>query len=104
MLAEPAGVAALGGAVYFASTADHRIHRVENGKVSTVAGGDPAPLEDGCAGEVRLASPMGVDLDPATGNVYFSDTLHHAVRAIGPDGAVVTVAGGTPGARDHEFE
>ncbi len=103
LLAEPSGVAALNGAIYFTSPVDHRVRKVEGGQVTTVAG-EPAPaLEDGCAAAVRLAAPGGVGVDPHDGTVYFTDTLHHAVRALGTNGTVVTLVGGTPGSRDGDF-
>lgn len=103
LLAEPAGVAELNGALWFTSPLDHRVRKLENGVVSTVAGEPAAPLEDGCAAKVRLAAPSGAAVDPRDGTVYFSDTLHHAVRALGTNGTVVTLVSGPPGARSGPF-
>ncbi|MFT3841564.1 MAG: hypothetical protein QM723_31540 [Myxococcaceae bacterium] len=103
LLSYPAGVAVLGDAVFFTSPADGRIRKIENGQVSTVAGGPAPALADGCGLEVDLAAPQGIELDPATGNLFFSDTLHHAVRVLGADGTVVTLAGGSPGSLDGDF-
>jgi hypothetical protein len=36
--------------------------------------------------------------------VLFTDALHHAVRAMSKDGAVVTVTGSTPGSVDGDFD
>jgi sugar lactone lactonase YvrE len=104
LLSYPSGVAVFGSAVYFSSPSDGRIRKVENGVVSTIAGGTAPVLADGCGLEVELAAPQGIELDPASGNLFFSDTLHHAVRVLGPDGTVVTLAGGSPGSLDGDFK
>jgi sugar lactone lactonase YvrE len=102
-VSEPGGVAALNGDVFFTAPLDHRIRRIHNGSVDTVAGGSPAPLADGCSDSVKLVAPTGLDVDPSTGVVLFTDALHHAVRAMARDGAVVTITGGTPGSQDGDF-
>ncbi len=103
LVTEPSGLAVVGDAVYFTSTVDHRIRKFENGQVTTIAGPDPAPLVDGCAESIPLAAPAGVDVDPHDGTLYFTDALHHAVRALGTNGTVVTLLGGTPGEREGDF-
>jgi sugar lactone lactonase YvrE len=104
LLASPGGVAVLNGVVYFSSPMDGRIRRLQGGTVDTLAGGAVPPLADGCATQVSLAAPMGIDVDPDAGTVYFADTLHHAIRVLAANGAVVTLAGGVPGARDGTFD
>jgi sugar lactone lactonase YvrE len=104
LLSYPAGIAVLNGVVYFTSPADGRIRKIEGGQVSTIAGGPAPALADGCGADVDLAAPQGIELDPSTGNLFFTDTLHHAVRVLGPDGTVVTLAGGRPGALDGDFK
>jgi sugar lactone lactonase YvrE len=104
LLASPGGIAVLNGVVYFSSPVDGRIRRVQGGTVDTIAGGGPPPLTDGCATQVSLAAPMGLDVDSDAGTVYFADTLHHAIRVLAANGAVVTLAGGVPGSRDGTFD
>jgi sugar lactone lactonase YvrE len=104
LLANPGGIAVLDGVVYFSSPVDGRIRRLQGGTVDTLAGGAAPPLTDGCATQVSLAAPMGLDVDADAGTVYFADTLHHAIRELAPNGAVVTLAGGVPGARDGTFD
>jgi sugar lactone lactonase YvrE len=104
LLANPGGIAVFNGVIYFSSPLDGRIRRLQGGTIDTLAGGPPAPLMDGCATQVSLAAPMGLDVDADAGTVYFADTLHHAIRALAANGAVVTLAGGIPGARDGTFD
>ncbi len=103
LLAEPEGIAVVGDTVYFTTPLDGRIRKLENGVVSTLAGAPPAKLVDGCATDIALGAPMGVDIDATSSPVFFTVTLHHAVRAVASNGTVVTLAGGVAGARDGTF-
>ena len=64
--------------------------------METVAG--QAGLGDGGAAvDALLREPAAVVLD-REGNLYISDTFHHRIRKVAPNGTVSTVAGtGNPG-------
>ena len=92
------------GNVYVADTYNNAIQMVSGGVFSTLAGstsGVPG-FADGVGTLALFNHPNGVAVDPATGNVYVSDTYNQAVRMIVTKGAaagtVVTLAGvGTVG-------
>jgi uncharacterized protein (TIGR03437 family) len=95
----PQGIAVdSGGNLYIADTGNHRIRKVSNGAITTVAGngvmgfgGDSSP-----AINAQLKFPGGIAVDPA-GNLYIADTSNHRVRKVS-NGIIATVAGnGTAG-------
>src|ERR1051326_1475518 len=116
-LDQPFGDIFLKRRVYVADSGNHTIRQISwelsfeacpQGKtVKTLAGaaGHPASADGtrsappaqpgrGVAGSdyMLLNTPSGIDVD-ANGNVYVVDTFNHAVRMIGSDGKLVTVAG-----------
>lgn len=89
------------GRLYIADASDNNRIRLlaSNGSVSSIAGGAEG-FRDGIGGEARFNTPSGLALD-AAGNLYVADTGNHAIRKIGPDGRVSTLAGtGHAGFRD----
>jgi len=94
----PWGVAVdAAGILYIADSNNRRIRKVSSsGVITTVAGngvvsgyaGDGGP-----ATQAPLGSPYGVTLDQA-GNIYIADTFFDAVRKVGVDGRISTLAGG----------
>lgn len=83
------------GAVYVADCNNNAIRFVTpDGTVSTLAGGGPNAygFANGLGTLARFSNPNGVAVD-ASGNVYVADTFNYAVRVIGPNGAVSTLAG-----------
>ncbi|MBS1872385.1 MAG: SMP-30/gluconolactonase/LRE family protein [Acidobacteria bacterium] len=83
------------GSLLIADTGNHRILRLtSSGSVATVAGtGVGGYSGDGkAATAAQLNNPMGMALD-AAGNLYIADSGNNAVRQIGTDGVVATVAG-----------
>ncbi|MCX6954222.1 MAG: hypothetical protein NTV51_18890, partial [Verrucomicrobia bacterium] len=82
------------GNLYVADRGNHSIRKVTPaGVVTTLAGlTGTAGATDGKGAAARFSSPSGVAVD-ATGNVWVSDTLNHAVRRIAADGTVTTIAG-----------
>jgi uncharacterized protein (TIGR03437 family) len=92
----PSGVAADSkGNVYIADTGDNLIRLVTpDGNISTFAGiGYPGFAGDASAATASsLNHPEDVFVD-STGNLYIADTLNAAIRKIGKDGIITTVAG-----------
>ena len=83
------------GSILIADSGNNRVRRLtSNGMIATIAGvgnssydGDGGPAVSG-----SLNSPAGVAVDDA-GNIYISDTNSSAIRQIGADGIITTVAG-----------
>ncbi|MEH6436175.1 NHL repeat-containing protein [Massilia sp. DD77] len=89
----PVGVAVdAAGIVYVADTYNDRIRRIgPDGSVTTIAGnGKPGKL-DGPALEAAFDTPSAIAA-ALDGTLYVADTGNHAVRMIGRDGLVSTVA------------
>ena len=96
-LRRPFGVAVdAAGNLYIADANNLRIRRVSaNGIITTVAGNGREGLysgEGGPATQATLSVTSGVGLDSA-GNLYIADTGGQAVRRVGRDGRISTVAG-----------
>ena len=96
----PIGVAVdADGVVYVADTYNDRIRRISaNGEVTTIAGGKRAGLADGAAAQALFDTPTGLALS-AAGELYIADTGNSAVRKLGKDGNVSTVAAAKEGER-----
>ena len=87
--------------IYVADGGDSNRIRVisPDGTVSTLAGGREG-FADGKGEAAAFHTPSGIALDHL-GNLYVADTGNHAIRKIGPDGTVTTLAGnGAPGYQD----
>jgi DNA-binding beta-propeller fold protein YncE len=87
------------GNLYIADAGNHRIRKVDAaaGIITTVAGNGKTepPGDGGPAILAGLSAPRSVELDPE-GNLYIADTRHSAIRRVGKDGRMMTVAGGDP--------
>jgi len=81
------------GDLFVADTASATIRRITpQGVVTTYAGRADAYGDiDGAAADARFAAPAAVAVD-AHGIVYVADAGNHAVRRIGTDGTVTTLA------------
>lgn len=98
----PAGMAiSQDGSLLIVDSENHLIRKVRNEEVTTFAGmtleiddsGLPlGGLYDGDKDRSFFQSPTGIAVD-AEGNVFIADTLNHAIRKIGIDGQVSTIAG-----------
>ncbi len=89
----PVGVAAdKAGNVYVADTYNDRIRRIApDGSVSTLAGGALPGFADGPGALARFDTPTGLALDDK-GNLFIADTHNGAIRRLGADGQVATLA------------
>ena len=97
-LAYPMGVAVdSAGNLYIADSSNHRIRKVSNGVIATVAGnGTPGSSGDnGPATSAQLYLPMGIALD-STGNLYIADYLNNRIRALTPSPCSYSVAPSSP--------
>jgi len=89
-LADPMGLCWRDGVLYIAETGGNRIMKVENGKLSCLAGSGQEGLSNGAAERAAFSAPQGVAVD-SDGSVYVADTSNGAVRRI-KNGAVTTLA------------
>lgn len=88
------------GTVYVADYFSHRIRKIANGLVSTLAGSDSSGIVDGNGGLARFKNPYRVAVDP-NGNCYVLDEVDARIRKITPAGEVTTYAGmAQPGFKD----
>lgn len=88
-LSDPMGLCWSGGALYVAETGANRIVKIENGKISLVAGSGQEDFVDGPASQAAFAFPQGVAVDQ-DGTVYIADTGNGTVRRV-KNGETVTV-------------
>ena len=68
--------------------------------VTTLAGtAGQGGSADGTDPAARFSIPVGVAVDPTTGDIYVADTVNDTIRMITPAGVVTTLAGtaGTSG-------
>jgi uncharacterized protein (TIGR03437 family) len=90
----PNGVALdAAGNLYIADTGNHRIRKVSNGVITTVAGNGVYGYggDNGPAIGAQLRSPSGVAADSA-GNLYIADWQNNRIRKVS-NGVITTVAG-----------
>jgi len=94
-LSWPSGLAWHDGSLLVADWGNNRIRKItSSGYIYTVAGnGDVQGLVNGVpATEVGLNGPWHVAVN-RTGEIVFSDSDNHAIRKVGSDGLISTVAG-----------
>jgi sugar lactone lactonase YvrE len=82
------------GNVYIADSYHHRIIRIRNGKVSTIAGSGTGGFagDGGFAVDALLAQPSAVAVGP-DGIIYISDAGNNRIRRVNPGGVINTFAG-----------
>ena len=92
LLAQPAGLAIDdGGTVWISDRLTHRVRRLLNGDVTTVAGW-AAGFSDGDDTTSRFDQPVGLAVD-ASGTVAVADWGNHRLRRIRPSAGSCLVAG-----------
>ena len=92
----PAGVLQdVDGDLLVADTGNHTIRRIDPaGQVTTLAGKEgEAGTDDGVGAAARFNAPMGLALDPGTGDLLVADSGNHTIRRVTPGGEVTTLAG-----------
>lgn len=97
----PIGLAVDGsGDVYVADTYNDRIRLITpDGQVKTLAGGAQPGFADGKGAGAAFDTPCGLALDGA-GALLIADAGNDAIRRLGKDGEVTTLARGAPGDGD----
>ena len=82
------------GNLYIADTQNHRIRKVTNNVITTIAGtGTPGFSGDGGpATKAQLYTPRDLAVD-GFGNVFVVDSFNFRIRIITPDGMINTIAG-----------
>jgi DNA-binding beta-propeller fold protein YncE len=85
----PVGVAVFEEKIYVADTYNDRIRLIENGKVTTLAGGVRG-FADGRGAKFDTPTGLAVRTD---GNLLVADSLNRRIRVVEPDGNVWTLAG-----------
>lgn len=86
------------GTIYMAD--NHRVRKIKNGIVSTVAGTGIPGFADGKASEAQFNQPRGITIDKQ-GSLYVCDNGNYSIRKITSTGIVSTLAGtGSAGAND----
>jgi len=89
-----------GGVLYVTDHSNHRVRKVANKLVTTVAGAGKAGYLDGAGSSAQFAYPTGI-IARADGSLLIADRNNWRLRAIAKDGTVTTVAGsGTKGYQD----
>lgn len=87
----PVGVAVWEDKIFVADTYNDKIRVIENGKVSTVAGGEQG-FADGAGNQAKFDTPTGLAIWKE-GRVLAADTGNRRLRVIEPDGKTWTLAG-----------
>lgn len=89
----PSGIAvASDNTVYVADEGNHRIRKIADGQVSTLAGKGTTGYADGQGNAAQFSGPICLAID-TDGNLYTSDYGGAHIRKITPNGQVTTVAG-----------
>lgn len=83
------------GNLYISDSFNARVRRVDTGGTITTVAGNGDRTFDGDGGQATaagLSSPYGLAFDSA-GNLYIADTLSNAIRRVGTNGIINTIAG-----------
>jgi uncharacterized protein (TIGR03437 family) len=94
-LSSPWGVAVdASGNMFIADYGNHRIRKVSNGVITTVAGNGTIGFsgDGGAATSAQLNYPLGVAID-SSGSLFIADSHNNRIRKVA-NGVITTVAGG----------
>ncbi|GLC88054.1 cadherin-like beta sandwich domain-containing protein [Lysinibacillus piscis] len=82
------------GSLYIADTGNHRIRKVTNGIITTIAGAGYGTFsgDGGPAVDAELNYPQTIAMDNI-GNLYIADTNNNRIRKVDTNGIISTVAG-----------
>jgi len=80
------------GDLFLSDTGNHRVRRISNGLIATIAGSGPGGFggDGGSALAAALNSPQKLALAP-DGSIYLADRANHRVRRIDAAGRIETV-------------
>lgn len=84
--------ATFNGVLYIADALNHRIRKIENGQVTTVAGFDREDTTSGVGTSAGYAAPIQI-ISEAAGNLYTLDIHDFRIRKINLNAVVSVVAG-----------
>jgi len=82
--------------IYISDEGNHRIRKISQGYVSTIAGTGVSGKVDGESKLAQFYSPLGITIDES-GNLYVCDSSNYRIRKIDRSGLVSTLAGSTRG-------
>ena len=80
------------GLVYLSDMSWHRIRRIKDGIMQTIAGSGATGLVNGIGSVARFRNPSGIGLDSA-GNIIVGDRGNHVIRKVTKTGLVSTFSG-----------
>lgn len=80
------------GVIYIADSTNHRIRKIQNEIVSTLAGGGSATFADGLGTNALFNTPTDIEID-SQGNLYVADSMNNKIRKVSQDGLVTSFAG-----------
>lgn len=93
-LAQPSALALdLSGALLLCDSANHRLRRIANGIITTIAGDGIQGFsgDGGLAIAAELDTPSGVAVS-STGEIFIADAHNHRIRVISANGVINTLA------------
>jgi DNA-binding beta-propeller fold protein YncE len=89
------------GTIYISDSFGNTIRVLRHGVVTTLAGqAGRQGFADGQGKAAQFNHPVGIVVDPKTGDVLVADAYNNTLRRISPKGRVRTI-GGQPGVNDH---
>ena len=92
----PTGIQYLNGELYFSDTNNHRIRKISNGVVKTIAGNGVSGYngDDILATHAQLNYPHGIHV--FNSEIFIADSLNQKIRKVLTNGTIITIVGNTP--------